>query len=499
MTLAERISKSIYDHREHPAFCIAETFYTYEQLALSVSGIRERIQQQIPEGALHIGLVANDDLETYASIIALWLEGKAYVPIHPKSPIERNRTILELTETPFVLDSSETSAYQDPYTVLPTAGCTGSQLILGATSFDQERIAYILFTSGTTGVPKGVPITFTNINAMMNALDTRGFILKPEDKSLQMFDLTFDFSLATYLPALLYGACSYTIPHKELKYFYIFKLLHRHQLTILTMVPSIIRYLRPYFAEINATNVRWSSFGGGALHEDVALEWYDCIPNAQIYNFYGPTEFSCYTSYYEVNRNGANSSRNGIISMGKPLPGVRVAIADTEKNTLLPNNAEGELCLAGVQLTPGYWKNEERNAKSFFTVEVDGTEARFYRTGDLATFDPDGNLLFLGRADFQAKIQGYRVELDEIEFHAKSQLGKRNAVALIYQNKLGHDEIGLVIEGDPIGLSDVEAYMKAQMPPYMIPSQTHFVKTFPMSMNQKIDRKQLKLLFIPGE
>ena len=134
-------------------------------------------------------------------------------------------------------------------------------------------LAYILFTSGSTGTPKGVPITFGNIESLVVAIDKdESFSLLSTDKCLQMFELTFDFSVVAYLFPLLSGACLYTIPKNVIKYFYIFKLIKNQKLTVLTMVPSIINYLRPYFGEINDDCVRYCSFGGGALHNEIAKD-----------------------------------------------------------------------------------------------------------------------------------------------------------------------------------------------------------------------------------
>jgi acyl-coenzyme A synthetase/AMP-(fatty) acid ligase len=156
----------------------------------------------------------------------------------------------------------------------------------------------------------------------------------------------------------------------------------------------------------------------------------------------------------------------------------------------------GELCLAGPQITPGYWKNEERNNFSFFIRNENGKNIRYYKTGDLCIKDNDGDFLYVGRADFQVKIRGYRVELSEIEFHAKAIANiKVNMVALDINNKLGNAELGLAIESDPINTDYILEYMKTKMPNYMIPMHIKFVKEFPHSINGKIDRNELKKYF----
>ncbi len=495
MKFVKKLQESILKYLDHNALCINNTFYTYKDFAVEISRIRNAISNTVDDDEKLIGLVTNDDIQTYASIIALWLEGKAYVPVNPSSPIERNHKIFELTETKYVLDSSVDSIYQE-YSVISTLIDKDVSINLKDKRVDGNDIAYILFTSGTTGLPKGVPITFNNIEALVRAIDAEPeFNLLPSDRCLQMFELTFDFSVVTYLFPFLSGACIYTIPKGAIKYFYVFKLIKEQKLTVLTMVPSIINYLRPYFAEINAPDVRYCSFGGGALHSDIAKEWSDCLPNCKIFNYYGPTEFTVYSGFYPYHKENHQKSHNGIIAIGTPQKDTKYLVVD-ENNSEVQIGVTGELCLAGPQITPGYWKNEERNAKSFFIKNEDGKDIRYYKTGDLCFKDEDHDFLYVGRADFQVKIRGYRVELAEIEFHAKANAQKKvNMVALDIINNLGNAELGLAIESDPFDTSNIFDHMKAKMPDYMIPMHVQFVKEFPHSINGKINRKELKTYF----
>ncbi len=495
MKFVKKLQESIEKHKEHNALCINNVFYTYHDFAAKISDIRAAIANTVEDTEKLIGLVTNDDLETYASIIALWLEGKAYVPVNPLTPLERNLQIFELTETKYVIDSSENSLY-DHHKVISSKTVSQAKIDLEPKEFSGDQIAYILFTSGTTGLPKGVPITFDNVNALVNAIDAEPeFNLVPSDRCLQMFELTFDFSVVTYLFPFLAGSCIYTIPKNVIKYFYIFKLIKEQKLTVLTMVPSIINYLRPYFPEINAPDVRYCSFGGGALHSDIAKEWSDCLPNCKIFNYYGPTEFTVYSGFYPYHKETATKSHNGIIAIGTPQKDTSYLLVD-ENNNEVPIGVTGELCLGGPQITPGYWKNEEKNAVSFFTKEENGEKIRYYKTGDLCIKDEVGDFLYVARADFQVKIRGYRVELAEVEFHAKAKSPKKvNMVALDITNNLGNAELGLAIENEPFDTEEMFEYMKTKMPDYMIPGHIRFVKEFPHSINGKVNRKELKTYF----
>ncbi|EZH75329.1 AMP-dependent synthetase [Aquimarina atlantica] len=495
MKFVKTLQESIENHSDHNALCINHTFYTYHDFAIEISKIRNAIANTVEDTEKLIGLVTNDDLQTYASILALWLEGKAYVPVNPSTPIERNSKVFELTETRYVIDSSETSIYKN-YKVIASGALDAANINLKPKEVSGDQLAYILFTSGTTGLPKGVPITFDNVNALVNAIDAEPeFNLVPSDRCLQMFELTFDFSVVTYLFPFLSGSCIYTIPKGAIKYFYIFKLIKEQKLTVLTMVPSIINYLRPYFLEINAPDVRYCSFGGGALHSDIAKEWSECLPNCKIFNYYGPTEFTVYSGFYPYHKETHQKAHNGIIAIGTPQEDTLYLVVN-EDNEEVPVNVTGELCLGGPQITPGYWKNEERNAQSFFVREENGKKQRYYKTGDLCFKDEEGDFLYVGRADFQVKIRGYRVELAEVEFHAKAKSERKvNMVALDITNALGNAELGLAIESEEFDTEKIFNYMKTKMPDYMIPGHVRFIKEFPHSINGKINRKELRTYF----
>lgn len=493
MNLLVDIQKSIEKNASNNAFCINNKFYTYTEFSEIISSIRNAIQNSNLKNETNIGLITNDDIQTYASIIALWFEGKAYIPLNPDFPTDRNITVCKQADINTILDSSDKKVFPE-YNTIQTKNLNFSKIDLEPVEVSKDSLAYIFFTSGTTGTPKGVPITFDNLSGFIEAQWALDYKITETDRCLQMFELTFDLSVVSYLAPILKGACVYTIPKDEIKYSYIFELMEDHKLTYTLMVPSILHYLRPYFNEINCPFVKFSLFAGEALPIDVTEEWSKCIPNATIANVYGPTECTIYCTDYTYNKNGANKTHNGILSIGKDMINTCTIIVD-DNNNEVKVGTPGELCLSGVQLTPGYWRNEEKNNEVFFYKNYKGEKTRFYRTGDLCSADKDGDILYLGRVDFQAKIQGFRVELSEIEYHAKSVLNKINAVAVAFTNSIHNTEIGLIIESDNFNTTQLIDDLKVKLPQYMIPTQIKFINSFPLNTNGKTDRNTLTKLF----
>lgn len=476
---------SVEKYGERNAFCIDHQYYSYNSFAKLIAAIRRVLSGE--KGNDSIGLVPNNNIGTYAAIFALWLEGKHYVPLHPEWPIDRCEDIISQVGIQTILDSSDSSRFNKH--IINTLQLEPlDDKIDTITECKDNSIAYILFTSGSTGKPKGVPIRRENVSAFVNAMWDSGFRITEEDRCLQCFELTFDMSVFSYIMPLLKGACVYTVPNNVIKYGYIYELLEDYQLTVLTMAPATITYLRPYFSEISAPSVRFSLFAGEGLKEDVTSEWANCIPNARIFNYYGPTEDTVFCTYYEYRRNGGNKTHNGILSIGKSMSSGDVNILDDNGHEVKPGEL-GELVLHGRQLFDGYWKDEEKT-KEAFMIAANGV--KYYKSGDLCYFDDEGDIMYSGRKDHQVKIQGFRVELSEIEFHAHEILNGTNVVCIAFENSDKLTEIAMFIESTPFDTADLIEKMRAKMPPYMIPTEILFESKFPLNISGKIDRKALK-------
>lgn len=493
--ILNRFNDVVKRHQNNNAFIIKDSNYTYREFYNLICSIQNSIMREKQSSNSLVCLVCNDDIYTYASIWALWFLGKGYVPLHPEQPIDRNLNIIKQVEADLILDSENNHSYPD-IQVLNTSSCSTKEnnLAITTVSVDDTYTAYILFTSGSTGSPKGVEISRKNIASFVESIELCGYKITPSDKCLQYFDLTFDVSVQSFILPLLNGASVYTIPVGALRATYAINLIQTHQLTCASIAPSLIRLFRPYLNEINAKSLRLCIVTAEASYKSLIEEWGACACNATIFDFYGPTECTIYCTYYKCPNNlKLIKHHNDCLSIGKTMPGVIGIIIDEKGNTL-PNGEIGELCIAGDQVSTGYWKNPEKNTEAFFNMEFLGKDQRFYHTGDSCYIDKDGDIMYLGRIDFQAKIQGYRVELGEIEYHIKQFL-KKEAIVLAIKSENGDDELYTFIQSsNPIDKTNLINYLKSKMPSYMVPMKYIIITDFPLNANGKIDRKQLNNL-----
>lgn len=462
------------------AIHINNKYYTYDEVLRYVKVVFYEIEKSGVED--FIGIYCEENIWTYASIIAVLISGAAYFPINPKLPAERINELLEESRVNKVITFSKINELSNTQVIL-----------INPESHDQlfpqqlisQPIAYLLFTSGTTGKPKGVPVSRENLNGFFeHCLKTYNF--QSNDRFLQAYELSFDVSVFCIFSALSVGACFYVVPDNSLKYFNILRTIKSHQITVTSLVPTVLQFLEKYLSEFNFPHIRFSFFSGDKLYHSLAKKWGKLAPSSQIFNCYGPTETTIVcTEYLWTENNSEIESHNDIVPLGKPFHGTQFIIVD-EKNQEIFNGI-GELCISGKQVINGYWQGNEANR--FFTLY----SSRFYKTGDLVELNNLGNLIFHGRIDTQVKINGFRVELLEVEFRLKKYYNTKVAVIDVAINGLNKlvafiETTSLIKRVNLIELNEI-------IPHYMIPFETINLTALPLNMNGKIDYPQLKRIY----
>lgn len=478
----QKILSHLNSNNKNRAFFIEEKSYSYADLNHKIAGIQDLlIQNKLQKGAI-VTVNVYDDLETYAAILAIWFLGATFVPINTKHAKKRNNLIENQIDYSLKLSSN----IRDENCIY-IKGVNAKNKIINK-SF-KEQILYILFTSGSTGIPKGVPISKENLNYFITDFNQE-YTLDHKDKFLQIYDLTFDASIHCYVLPLFLGASVFTVSPNKIKYLEAYKLMEQQEITFAKFPPSVLTYLQNFFNRIKLLKLKYSLLGGESLHANLALKWQKCIPNASIFNVYGPTEATINTHLFNFSEN-YNSTKhyNEIVSIGKPF-GHNKAIVIDKNNQILPAYQKGELALSGKQITNGYYQDSKKNKVAFTNI---GNQI-FYKTGDLAYQDKDGDFLYCGRMDYQIQIQGYRVELLEIEQLAKQYKNAVNYAVVSVNNALHIPVIFLFTEKLKASEKELLQFLKDHLATYMVPSKIIVLDKFPLTSGGKVNYNALKLI-----
>lgn len=480
--LASGFLKQYAERPDAPALWINGKEYNYAELYRLSSRILNEIKHS---GEKLIGIYTGNDVHSHAAIIAIAMTGAAYVPLNSKYPTERLNEIIKDAGIKLVLNANEIR--------VPDLSCEVKNIRVlpetdneSALEFVQQETAYILYTSGTTGIPKGVPISKQNLKAFFEYYQ-KHYDFNSSDRFLQPYELSFDVSVFSIFCAWNAGASVHVVPEGNAKYIEIFKTIQNNEITVASMVPGILKLGKPFFKDFNFPKLRYSFFSGDALYHSDAKAWKQCLPNGAIHNLYGPTETTIVCTRYIWNEErSAKESYNDIVPLGKPFEGMEFIIIDEEGSVINEINTPGELCFSGTQVIDHYINHTSE--ESFLNFN----NKRYYKTGDIASLDKQSNLIFHGRRDTQVKVNGYRVELLEIENTISTCFAKRSKV--IAEKDVEGNHLVAYIESTAILKEDLIEKLSEKLPPQLLPSKYIFVEQFPNTINGKLDLESLKEL-----
>jgi len=499
--ILEKLKGSFKKYPSNNAFIIDGVSYTYFQFQQRITAIQKFLLAEIPDKEEYIGVVSHDHIDTYASVFALWFTGKAFVPINPLNPSKRNQEVIRQMRLNYILNSDDLKciATESEGKIIKTENFSDNSESIVSKSVPSETDAYVLFTSGSAGKPLGIKISRQNLDTFYDSYIAFGPEFTKNDRFLQANDISFNSSMSIYLAALCTGASVYTVPQDDIKFLYSIKLIKEHDLTIIKMTPSTLFNIRRYFEHISLPSVRCCIFAGDALPLVLIEKWMRCIPNALIQNAYGPTEVTINALMYNFNEGDfQGKSKDGIISLGKSFGDFEYAIVN-KAGSLAKENDMGELCLHSKQITIGYWDDVKKTESAFLNLEISGGIRKYYKTGDIVSKDKDGYFFFHNRTDNQVQIQGFRVELEEIEKCTREFVKSKSIAAIVVHSENENSKIILFVGGVKMDPEPIMSLLSNRLPAYMMPSKIIFLKELPMSSNGKPDREKLSEIVVRHE
>lgn len=458
---------------------------TYKELIIKTNKICSYLKEAgVGQGDI-VGVLLNRSIETVNIIISIIKAGAAYLPLDPSHPQDRNAYIIE--------DSNIKLLIADGNLGLDNLG--GDLKIINVEDIDVEKfsgednqlelnsesLAYVIYTSGSTGKPKGVEIKHTAVVNVLNSIQKR-IKLNNYDKMLAVTSISFDISVLEIFLPLMAGA-KLIMADKDTAFDYklLKNIIEQEKVSILQATPVTWRLLLDSGWK---GNDRFKIIcGGETLTKKLASGLLSCC--AELWNAYGPTETTIWSTFTKI-------EDAEIISIGNPLDNTDLYILDEN----MESTDEGELYIGGIGLAKGYLCKSDLTEEKFVYIMCGNKKQRVFKTNDLVKKNEKGAIEFLCRNDFQCKVRGFRIELEEIECVAEKLPEINRAIACL-KEKEEDKELVLyyqVLNGEQITIREIRNQLKEHLPEYMLPIRYICVNQFPLTVNNKIDRKSMHLV-----
>lgn len=480
------------------------TFLTYQELNQKVNQLAFYLNNLgIKNGSL-VATYFDKGINSILSILSILKTGAAYIPIDPMYPQQHITYVLEDTGVFIILTQEKNKKTLEER--LPAgkfillsiddtnAGLTifnGQNTQNFSISIQPISLAYVMYTSGSTGVPKGVMINHRAIVRLVK--DTNYIQFVPDDSVAQAASMSFDASTFEIWGALLNGAklvCadSNTVSNAE-KFTHF---LYDEKVSILVLVSAVFdRHASANPAMFN--KLKCLLVGGDVLNVETIYEVVNCLQGSplRVLNIYGPTENATCTTIFSISKD-FDKSRS--IPIGKPIANTTVYVLDKYLNPM-PIGVPGELCTGGDGLSLGYWHKEAMTKDKFVDVYLNDKRLKLYKIGDLVRWLADGNLDYICRLDNQVKVRGFRIELEAIELHLLNCDMVSQCAVVVRQDKKMRKTLAayLVMKNNSKDISFIRQFLAKHLPPYMVPNIFVIMDKLPLTPNGKVDKKSLPL------
>ncbi|NOQ28296.1 MAG: amino acid adenylation domain-containing protein [Bacteroidales bacterium] len=455
---------------------------SYRDLSIRSNKLANYLLSNVSDKKL-IAIMANRSIDMIVGIFGVLKSGNAYLPLDPKQPSDRNNKILQESQTEVIIVDSNEFSFEDIKSInLRDENIYKENVTSVSKIIKSSDLAYVIYTSGSTGVPKGVMISHENIVNFVTGMSS----IFPEDKKgaiLSMTTISFDiFGLELYVPLFTGMPMILAKDQESTDVILLGSIIRNEQVSVLQLTPSRLSLI---LSDVNSKgifeDIKVVLVGGEELPISLLNSLRD-IYKGKIYNMYGPTETTIWSTFKDV-------SKDLSLNIGKPISNTQIYILDNS-DKIQPIGVIGELCISGAGLARGYLRNPELTQEKFISHPYKVGE-RLYRTGDLARWLPDGNIEFLGRIDHQVKIRGFRIELGEIESVLLKHENIKESVVLVREENGDKYLCAYVVCKEELNQEELRASMSAELPDYMLPSYFVELDSLPLNSNGKVNRKAL--------
>ena len=490
-TVVELFARQLSHYAARPAVQVGDRVWTYAELSARANRVAADVLAMaagLP--AQRVGLLLGHDAVMLAGLLGTLKAGKTYVPLDPESPPERLQSIIASAGVTMIVSAAEymnlATILADNFPVIAVSDAPVSDPGSPELQPSADDLAYILFTSGTTGKPKGVMQTHANV--LHHAETYRNAIgLGSGDRLSLLSPFGFDAAVMDIYAGLISGACLCPFDLKHEAYLgEVIEAIAASNITVLHATPTVYRYLmRHKICHHDVTEVRVVVLGGEAAKTgDFEFFKSNFPPHTIFVNGLGPSECSLALQWFGDQQ---TELHGGLVPIGKAVAGAEVILLDTQQQE---SGICGEIAIACTHVTPGYWQQPEITSAAF--VEVNGK--RWYRSGDSARYLPDGNLVFTGRIDEQIKLRGHRIEPGEIEAQLATHERTDRAVVALCDDLQGNPRLVAWVvpkKRQVLQAPELRGFLKAHLPRYMMPSVIMVLDNLPLTPNGKVDRHAL--------
>ncbi|MDB6038485.1 MAG: amino acid adenylation enzyme/thioester reductase family protein, partial [Verrucomicrobiales bacterium] len=466
---------------------------TYRELNLRANLLAHRLIQFGIKPGTPVGVCIERSFDLVISLIAILKAGGAYVPFDAKYPAERLAHMFKDSKVSVLLTDDQSrdlgGDLVSKINLREQLNDTGNTTLKNpSVAATPETLAYIMYTSGSTGEPKGVAVPN---RAVIRLVKNTNFAALSKDEIFLLFaPVSFDASTLELWGPLLNGATLAIYPpvFESLEQFE--RVLNLHKVTTLWLTAGLFNYIIDHNASA-LRGVRQLLVGGDVLSVEHVKKTLATLPKTELINGYGPTENTTFTCCYKIPK---NLTGERTVPIGRPISNTTVYILDEHLNPV-PIGVAGELLTGGDGLALEYWNQPELTAQKFVQNPfADKSGERLYRTGDLARYLADGTIEFLGRLDNQVKIRGFRIELGEIEAALNKQRNVQNAVVIARREADGVNSLAAYVVpafGSQVDVQAVRNELARALPGYMIPTYITSIDKLPLNANGKVDRAAL--------